>query len=253
MKKNYQNFKIIIEESYESICGVTADIIAKFISAKPDGVLGFATGSTPLGVYSRLSELHKAGKADFAHIKSFNLDEYHPIEKTDSQSYNYYMNDNLFSHINIDPKNIGLPNGAAKDALAECTAYEQKISDAGGIDLQLLGLGHNGHIGFNEPSAIFSKTTHYTPLTESTITANSRLFASPDMVPKHAITMGIGTIFSAKQILLLICGESKADIVEKVLFGDIDPMVPGSILQLHPDVTLLMDAAASKKVAGRLR
>ena len=252
MKKNHQNFKVIIEETYENICSVTADIIANFITAKPKSTLGFATGSTPLGVYSRLAELHKAGKADFAHITCFNLDEYHPIEKTDSQSYNHYMHENLFSGINIDPKNTHLPNGTAKDALEECAAYEQKISDAGGIDLQLLGLGHNGHIGFNEPAAVFPKATHYTPLTKSTITANSRLFASPDLVPKHAITMGIGTIFSAKQILLLICGESKADIIEKVLFGDIDPMVPGSILQLHPDVTLLMDADASKKVVNRL-
>ena len=252
MGKNYKNFKIVIKDDYDGASVAAANIIADFVAANPAGVLGLATGSTPEGAYAKLIEAHRAGKADFSRIVSFNLDEYHPIEKTNSQSYDYFMRNKLFNHINIDPTNIHLPNGEASDPAVECAEYEAKIASAGGIGLQLLGIGVNGHIGFNEPAAAFSRATNHVTLDASTIEANSRFFDNADQVPKHALTMGIGTIFSAKQILIVVTGSGKADIIEKAVFGDIDPQVPASILQLHPDVTLVMDAAAAKKVTAHL-
>ncbi|MDR2182939.1 MAG: glucosamine-6-phosphate deaminase [Clostridiales bacterium] len=252
MEKNYKNFKIIIRDDYDSASAAAADIILDFVAAQPAGVLGLATGSTPEGAYAGLIEAHRAGKADFSHITSFNLDEYHPIEKANSQSYDHFMRKKLFDHININPDNIYLPNGEAADPDAECAAYEAKIGLAGGIGLQLLGIGTNGHIGFNEPAAFFPKATHHVALDASTITANARFFDNAEQVPKHALTMGIGTIFAAGQILLVVTGAAKSDIIEKAVFGDIAPQLPASILQLHPDVTLVMDAAAAAKIAPRL-
>ena len=252
MGKNYRNFKIIVKDDYDGASAVAADIITSFVAANSSGVLGLATGSTPEGTYAKIIEAHRAGKADFSHITSFNLDEYHPIEKTNSQSYAYYMQEKLFNHININPANAHLPNGEAADPCAECAAYEAKIAAAGGIDLQLLGIGNNGHIGFNEPSTTFPKTTYHVALDPSTIAANSRFFDNADQVPKHALTMGIGTIFTAGEIVLMATGVSKADIIEKAIFGDISPQVPASILQLHPNVTLVMDAAAAAKLVTKL-
>jgi len=246
MDINYKKFKVIVREGYESICAVVAEIIAGQIATQPDSVLGLATGSTPLGVYKKLVG------TDFSRVTCFNLDEYHPIERTNHQSYHYFMMQNLFNRVNINPDNINIPSGEAVDFAAECDAYEEKIAASGGIDLQLLGIGPCGHVGFNEPAAIFPKQTHYVALDSSTIEANSRFFESTDKVPKHAITMGVGTIFSARHILLMATGSHKADIVEKVVLGDIDPQVSGSILQLHPNVTLAMDAAAAVKLLQSL-
>ena len=252
MEKIYKNFKIIVKDDYDSVSDVAADIIADFVATNPGGVLGLPTGSTPEGAYAKLIEAHHAGKVDFSRITSFNLDEYYPIAKTNSQSYHYYMKKKLFDHININPANAHLPNGEAADPAAECAAYEAKITATGGIGFQMLGMGVNGHIGFNEPDTIFPKVTHHTALDPSTIAANARFFDNADDVPKHALTMGIGTIFAAKRILLVVTGAHRADIVDRAVFGDITPQLPASILQLHPDVTLVMDAEAAAKIVARL-
>ncbi|MCL2620490.1 MAG: glucosamine-6-phosphate deaminase [Defluviitaleaceae bacterium] len=236
--------KIIITDNYNTLSAAAGDIIAQQIKAKPDSVLGLATGSTPIGTYKHLVE---AG-LDFSNVQAFNLDEYYPIPRTNDQSYYYFMNENLFSQVNIDKKNTHIQNGEASDPQAECQRYEDAIKGAGGIDLQLLGLGLNGHIGFNEPDSHFPKATHHVALDESTIEANSRFFASSDDVPRHALTMGIGTIFNARKIVMLISGEAKADIAKAVIHGNIDPQIPASILQLHPDVTIILDKDAAKYV-----
>jgi len=248
MEKIYKNFKIIIKDDYDGASAAAADILADFVTANPSGVLGLATGSTPEGAYAKLIE----AKVDFSRISTFNLDEYHPIEKTNSQSYDYFMRQKLFNHINIAPANINLPNGEATDPIAECAAYEAKIAASGGIGLQLLGIGLNGHIGFNEPAANFPKTTHHIALDASTINANARFFDNANQVPKHALTMGIGTIFSAKQILIVVTGAAKADIIAQAVLGNITPQLPASILQLHPGVTLVMDAPATSKIMPQL-
>ena len=252
MEKKYKNFKVIIKENYDSASKAVADVIADFMGTKPNGVLGLATGGTPVGAYGQLIALCAAGKADFSNITCFNLDEYHPISPFSDQSYKYFMKDNLFDYVNISPDNTYIPDGMATDVQAECATYEQKIAAIGGIDLQLLGIGINGHIGFNEPDSAFPRETHYVELTASTIEANSRYFTSLDEVPKHALTMGIGTIFAARQILIMITGSAKADIAEAAILGDITPKVPASILQLHPDVTLVMDVDAAKNIITRL-
>ena len=242
VKKQVGNINVIIAENYDELSKLAADLIANQVQAKKDSTLGLATGSTPIGTYK---ELVQKG-LDFASIKSFNLDEYFPIAKQSDQSYSYFMNENLFKLTNISADNCDIPSGEAADAQAECDRYEIAIKAAGGIDLQLLGLGLNGHIGFNEPDNHFPMKTHLTPLTQSTINANSRLFESADDVPKKAITMGLGTIMSAKSILMLISGEAKADIAKAVICGKVDPQVPGSILQMHNDVTAILDKAAAK-------
>jgi len=239
---------VIIVNDYESMSKMAGEIIARQIEHEEDLVLGLATGSTPIGTYKYLIDLHKAGKLDFSEVTVFNLDEYYPITPDNDQSYNYFMNENLFNHVNIDKKNTHIQNGEAADPAAECRRYEDAIHDAGGIDLQLLGLGLNGHIGFNEPDSHFPKTTHHVALDASTIEANSRFFASSNDVPKHALTMRIGTIFNARKIVMLISGEAKADIAKAVIHGNITPQVPGSILQLHPDVTIILDEEAAKHV-----
>ena len=253
MEKMYKNFEIVITPDYESLSRRAAEIIAAQITAKPDSVLGLATGSTPIGTYRNLVSMYKENKIDFAKVTTFNLDEYHPIKKSDRQSYIHFMKDNLFNHVNIPPENAHIQSGEAEDVHGECVQYERLIENAGGIDLQLLGLGHNGHLGFNEPDDIFPQSTHYVALDESTITANSRMFDSIDDVPRHAITMGIGTIMQAEQILILISGTGKAEIAEKIIFGDITPKVPGSVLQLHRSVTVILDADAAEAVAKHLR
>jgi len=248
LEKKFGNLKIIVAADYDGLSATAADIIAGQIAAKPDSVLGLATGSTPIGTYRALVEKHKAG-LDFSRITSFNLDEYFPIKQSNDQSYMYFMRENLFAHVNINPANINIPSGEVADAKAECAAYEAKIA-VKGLDLQLLGVGNNGHIGFNEPCDFFPKTTHHTALAQSTIDANARFFESTDDVPKHALTMGIGTIFQAKRILMVASGAGKADIMQKLFFGPITPQVPGSILQLHPDVTLVVDKDAATKLEG---
>ena len=224
-----------------------AHIIASQVILNPDCVLGLATGSTPVGTYKNLIEWYQNGDLDFSQITSCNLDEYRGLSGDNDQSYRYFMNHNLFDHVNIRKECTYVPDGLDKDSDAACKAYEEIIEKVGGIDLQLLGLGHNGHIGFNEPADEFPKTTHCVDLTESTIQANKRFFENEADVPRQAYTMGIGTIMSAKKILVVVSGEDKAEILNKVINGPITPQVPASILQLHPDVTIVADEAALTK------
>ena len=235
-------------KDYEDMSRKAANIIASQVVLKPDCVLGLATGSTPIGAYKNLVEKYEQGDLDFSQVTTVNLDEYKGLPRENDQSYYYFMHDNLFDHVNVKPENTHLPDGTKEDANEECARYEELIRSLGGQDLQLLGLGHNGHIGFNEPDAVFEKTTHCVDLQESTIDANKRFFASADDVPKQAYTMGIGTIMQAKKILVVVSGEDKADTVAKAFFGPVTPEVPASILQFHKDVILVADEAALSKV-----
>ena len=240
--------RIIVTKDYEDMSKKAAAIIAAQVAEKPDCVLGLATGSTPIGTYKNLVEWYGNGSLDFSQVRTVNLDEYRGLPRDNDQSYYYFMHDNLFNHVNIDEANTNVPDGTNPDADAECARYEALIASYGGQDLQLLGLGHNGHIGFNEPAQEFDKTTHCVDLQESTIEANKRFFASADDVPKQAYTMGIGTIMKAKKILVVANGEGKADIVAKAFFGPVTPEVPASILQFHPNVTIVVDEAAASKL-----
>lgn len=240
--------RIIVTKDYEDMSKKAAAIIAAQVAEKPDCVLGLATGSTPIGTYKNLVKWYEEGSLDFSAVKTVNLDEYKGLPRDNDQSYYYFMHDNLFNHVNIDEKNTNVPDGSNPDAGKECENYEELIASYGGQDLQLLGLGHNGHIGFNEPDETFPKTTHCVDLQESTIEANKRFFASADDVPRQAYTMGIGTIMKAKKILVVANGEGKADIIAKAFFGPVTPQVPASILQFHPDVTVVVDEAAAAKL-----
>ena len=235
-------------KDYEDMSRKAANIIASQVVLKPDCVLGLATGSTPIGAYKNLVEKYEQGDLDFSQVTTVNLDEYKGLPRENDQSYYYFMHDNLFDHVNVKPENTHLPDGTKEDSDEECARYEELIRTLGGQDLQLLGLGHNGHIGFNEPDAIFEKATHCVDLQESTIEANKRFFASADDVPKQAYTRGIGTIMQAKKILVVVSGEDKADTVAKAFFGPVTPEVPASILQFHKDVILVADEAALSKV-----
>lgn len=240
--------KVYVMENYDQMSRKAAGIMAAQIIAKPDSVLGLATGSTPIGMYKELIKGYEAGDLDFSQIKSVNLDEYVGLEPTHDQSYRYFMQTNLFDHVNIDVANTNVPQGLAADPVAECERYNQVMRDMGGIDIQVLGMGHNGHIGFNEPDDYFPLETHVVDLQESTINANARFFASADDVPKQAMTMGIRNIMNAKKILVVVSGEDKAEIVKKAFTGPVTPQVPASILQLHPDVVLVGDKAALSKL-----
>ena len=240
--------RIYKAKDYEEMSRKAAGIVSAQIIMKPDCVLGLATGSTPVGLYKQLIEWYRNGDLDFSGVRTVNLDEYKGISRENDQSYYYFMHQHLFDRVNIDPERTNVPNGMEPDAEKECGRYEELIRSLGGVDLQLLGLGHNGHIGFNEPGEAFEKETHCVDLTESTIEANKRFFASADDVPKQAYTMGIKTIMQAKKILIVVNGENKADIVERAFFGPVTPEVPASILQLHNDVTLVGDEAALAKI-----
>lgn len=237
--------EFIIAESTEDMSRRAADRIASFVEADPSCVLGLATGTTPIGLYACLVDDCAQGKISFADVTTFNLDEYRGLDPEHDQSYRYFMKKHLFDHVDIDQARTHVPEGSNPDAEAVCAVYEQAIEEAGGIDLQLLGLGPNGHIGFNEPEDTFPKATHCVDLTESTIQANSRLFDSADEVPREAYTMGIGTIMKARKILLVVNGAGKAEIVRDVLRGPVVPQVPASVLQLHPDVTVVLDKEAA--------
>ena len=240
--------KIYKAKDYKDMSRKAANIISAQVIMKPNCVLGLATGSTPIGTYDQLVEWYNKGDLDFSEVTTVNLDEYKGLPRTNDQSYYYFMHQHLFDRVNIDPERTNVPNGMEPDAERECGRYEELIRSLGGVDLQLLGLGHNGHIGFNEPGEAFEKETHCVDLTESTIEANKRFFASADDVPKQAYTMGIKNIMQAKKILIVVNGESKADIVERAFFGPVTPEVPASILQLHNDVTLVGDEAALAKI-----
>jgi len=241
--------KIIVVKNYEEMSNRAAEIFAETINAKPDAVLGLATGETPLGMYNNLAKKYEYGEIDFSRIRTVNLDEYYPIDPENNQSYRYFMNRNFFSKLNINLKNTFVPDGSTKKPDAFCLEYESIIDSFGGIDIQILGIGRNGHIGFNEPSAEgLHALTHVTELTPSTIEANSRFFASPDLMPKHAITMGIKSVFKAKKIIILASGVTKADAIREMLRGKISAMCPASVLSLHQDVTLICDKDAYSKI-----
>jgi len=230
--------KFITVNSYEELSRKAAAIIAAQIVSKPNCVLGLATGSSPVGTYKQLIKWYEKGDLDFSEVSSINLDEYTGLDGENDQSYRYFMNDNLFNHVNIDKSKTFVPNGKASDIQKECAEYDARIGKMG-IDIQLLGIGLDGHIGFNEPDTCFTKETHQVTLDESTIVANARFFESIDDVPKTAVTMGMGGIMSAKKVLLIANGQNKKEIVNKAFFGPITPEVPASILQLHPDVTVI--------------
>ncbi len=239
---------IVVCKNLEAQGEAAASLFAAQILRKPNSVLGFATGSTPIPTYAALAGLCKRGALSFAAVRTFNLDEYVGMDPDHAQSYFRFMKENLFSKVNIQAQNYRLPNGNAADVDAECARYEAEIEAAGGIDMQLLGIGHNGHIGFNEPGAEFPTATHCVTLTPRTIEANRRFFASADDVPKRALSMGIGTIMRARKIVLVISGADKADITAKALKGPVTPEVPASILQFHPNVTVVLDEAAASKL-----
>ena len=236
--------KIIRTKDYRDMSRKAANIISAQMILKDDSVLGLATGSTPIGTYDQLVDWYKKGDLDFSKITTVNLDEYKGLPKENDQSYWYFMNKNLFSRVNIRPDYHFLPDGMNLDSANECERYEKLIDSLGGIDLQLLGLGRNGHIGFNEPCDSFPQDVHVVDLTESTIEANKRFFASADDVPKQAYTMGVGTILRAKMILLVVSGKDKAAALNAVVNGPITPQVPGSVLRLHPIVIIVADEAA---------
>jgi len=235
--------KFIQTESYEKLSRQAANIISAQIIMKPDSVLGLATGSSPIGIYRQLIEWHKKGDLDFSEVTSINLDEYVGLREDNDQSYRYFMQTQLFDHVNIRRENTYVPNGCAADLEKECAEYDARIERFGGIDLQLLGIGLDGHIGFNEPSDVFVKNTHVVDLHESTIRANARFFGSADEVPRQAVTMGMVSIMQAKKILLIANGPAKKEILEKAFFGPITPEIPASILQLHPDITVVYSEA----------
>ncbi len=241
---------IIILKDKDAVSKKGAEIIKAQINGKLNSVLGLATGSTPLGIYKYLIDYYKNDEISFKNIVSFNLDEYVGLPVEDKNSYINFMKENLFDEIDINPENINIPNGNTADVEKESQNYENKINSFGGVDLQLLGLGHNGHIGFNEPGAKFKLYTHLIDLSDETIEANKRFFDKVDDVPRQAITMGIKTIFKAKKILLVALGEGKSDIINKLLSGEISPDLQASILHLHPNVTILLDEEAASKLSN---
>ena len=236
--------KIYSTKDYDAMSRKAADILASHVILKPDCVLGLATGSTPIGMYKQLIEWYNQGVLDFSQVHTVNLDEYRGLAPTHDQSYRYFMQHNLFDHVNVKPENTNVPDGLAADPEAECARYDQVIDSLGGTDVQVLGMGHNGHIGFNEPADHFPLGTHVVDLTDTTIDANARFFATRDDVPKQALTMGVKNIMQSRHILVVVSGADKAPIVKKAFFGPVTPQVPASILQLHPNVSIVADEAA---------
>ncbi len=236
--------RVYCAADYYHASRVAANIISAQVIMKPDCVLGLATGSTPIGTYEQLIRWYEKGDLDFSQVHSINLDEYRGLSPENEQSYRYFMNTHLFDKINIDKKNTFVPDGLEPDSEKACRDYEEIIHAHGGVDLQILGLGHNGHIGFNEPGSAFEKETHCVTLSENTRQANARFFASMEEVPTEAYTMGIKSIMQAKKIVVIVSGESKKEIVKKAFHGPITPEVPASVLQLHNDVILVGDEAA---------
>ena len=225
-----------------------ANIISAQVIMKPDCVLGLATGGSPEGIYKQLIEWYNKGDIDFSEVTTINLDEYRGLSRESEQSYWYFMHDRFFNHVNVRPQKINVPDGTNLNAEKECARYDQVILSNGGIDLQLLGIGVDGHIGFNEPGAAFELGTHCVDLDESTIEANKRYFEKKEDVPRQAYTMGIKTIMQAKKVLMVVSGKNKADIVKAAFFGPVTPQVPASILQMHPDFTLVGDEDALSKI-----
>ncbi len=237
-----------IVQDYELLSTMAADKVASLIQKKPRAVIGFATGSTPLGMYQRLIQYHKNDGLDFSGITTFNLDEYIGLPADHLQSYAYFMNRHLFSHLNVDQNRVHLPDGMSKDIDGHCAWYEEQIEKAGGIDLQILGIGANGHLAFNEPGSSLGSRTRIKTLTSETVYSNARFFDSPDQVPHYAITMGVGTIMEARSLLLLASGAGKADAIQATLEGPVTAMVPATIVQLHRDAHTVIDEMAASKL-----
>lgn len=237
--------EVYVFNNYDEISNFAAKMLVNFINEKPDCVLGLATGETPVGMYKKLIEYNREKIVDFSKVKSFNLDEYRGLSGSHPQSYRYFMNENFFDHINIDKRNTFIPDGTCEDVEKECSDYEDKINEAGGIDFQILGIGSNGHIGFNEPSSELYVYTHLASLTEETRKANSRFFKNVEEVPDKAITVGIGQIMKARRIVLLASGSNKADIIGKLLNGKISTENPSSMLEVHPSVAVIVDKEAA--------
>lgn len=240
--------EVVIFKDYDAICLDAAREVSDLVRNKPNCVLGLATGSTPMGVYKELIRMHQEEGLDFSKISTFNLDEYVGIPTSHEQSYYTFMHENLFNHINIQPERIYIPSGAAKDVNAFCSWYESEIKRLGGIDLQILGIGRDGHIAFNEPGSALGSRTRMKTLTRETIEDNARFFGSVDDVPRYAITMGVGTIQEAERIILMASGESKAEIIAQAIEGPMTAQVTASVLQLHPDTLVLLDEAAASKL-----
>lgn len=240
--------RIYLEADYAAMSRRAANLIAAEVIRRPDCVLGLATGSTPIGTYENLIARNRAGDLSFREVRTVNLDEYKGLAPTHDQSYRYFMQTNLFDHIDILPENTNVPDGLAADADAECARYDALVASLGYADLQLLGLGRNGHIGFNEPDNHFTKETHVVDLTDSTIDANARFFATRDDVPRQALTMGVGCIMAARRVLLIASGADKADALYNAVCGPISPDCPASILQLHGDVVVVGDEAALHRI-----
>ena len=241
--------KIIRAKDYNDMSRKAANIISAQVILKPDSVLGLATGSSPIGIYEQLIKWYNKGDVDFGGCTTFNLDEYRGLTPDHDQSYHYFMHKNFFDAVNVPAERINLPDGAQLDAERECKRYDAAIKAAGGIDLQLLGIGNDGHIGFNEPNEAFELGTHCVDLKEETIEANKRFFdGNADLVPKQAYTMGIKTIMQARKVLMVANGKGKADIVKKAFFGPVTPEVPASILQMHPDFILVGDEEALSEI-----
>lgn len=240
--------RVIITVNYDEMSKKAAEIVKKQIKEKPNTVLGLATGSTPLGMYKHLIEMYKRGEIDFSNVITFNLDEYIGLSPDHPQSYHYFMFHNFFNHINIKKENVHIPNGIAEDLEEECRKYEEEIEKAGGIDLQILGIGINGHIGFNEPDESIETKTHVVTLTEKTINANKRFFKSAEEVPRKAITMGLGSIMKAKKIVLLASGKNKAEAIKETIKGQLTTKVPATVLALHHDVTIIIDKEAASLI-----
>lgn len=240
--------KLIVVNNYEELSKVAAKEFSKIIKEKENAVLGLATGGSPVGMYKELIRMYEQKELNFSKITTVNLDEYIGLNPEHNQSYRYFMNNNLFNHINIDKSNTFVPNGLAEDLEAQCKEYDQKIVELGGIDIQLLGVGNNGHIAFNEPNSELSSGTHIISLTDNTIEANARFFDNIDDVPRKAITMGVGGIMKAKKIILIASGESKAEAIKGIFSGKITTANPATMLQMHRDVTVIVDEAAAKLI-----
>ena len=248
---NLGNIVVYIEDNLEDVGRIAADVFCAALEQSPAGSFGFATGSTPVCMYKDLIARYRAGKIDLSKIKAFNLDEYYPIEKTNDQSYEYFMSTELFDHVNVLPKNRDIPNGEASDPVAECARYEASVRSSDDFKLQILGIGENGHIGFNEPTDTFPAHTNYVELTKSTIDANARFFDSAKDVPKHALTMGVGTIMMAETVLLIATGPKKSKVIAETLLGDITPQIAATALQLHRNVVVVLDSEAAADFLAR--
>ena len=243
--------EVFIAPGYEQMSRMAATMVADVLNAKPDAVLGLATGSTPLGLYQELIRMHRDEGLDFAQVTTFNLDEYVGMRPSDTQSYHYFMQENFFKHINIASDNVYIPSGTTSNYQAFCQWYERRIEECGGIDIQILGIGSDGHIAFNEPGSSLSSRTRLKTLAKQTIDDNARFFEKPEDVPNYAITMGVGTILEARSLLLLANGDNKAWAVAQTVEGPVTSMVPASALQLHPEADVIVDGAAASQLRMR--